>query len=241
MTNSPKPRPAHCPFLNRFLKCPCFRIFVSALTWLIIFLGFITSTAYPISSFPLTYCVCFSFLAVAAGWKVHRHSHWLRNGQQTPPHSSGAWAKWVWKGEMVGWGVALLLTSCHTGRDSVHTALWIQRQGRVTSVCCVASFGGGQGGRWCVPTVKDWFDWAAVSSILAADAGLWSEGGRDAVRGPGKTTRCETPVRGSDTLLRVWEGGFRQLTGPGGGSHNPGRNTLCCLKGRKKESDSSWS
>lgn len=94
----------HCPFLNQlhhFLYFPlhetlCHFICLCALH-LISFKGLslVSFIACPIPSFSLTYCVCFSFLAVAVGWQGHLHSRWLYIGQRKHPHLSGAWVRWV--------------------------------------------------------------------------------------------------------------------------------------------------
>lgn len=182
--------------------------------------------------FPLTYCVCPSSLAVAEGWRGHRHSRWQYIGRRKRPHSSGAWVRWGWKGGMMAWEAAHLLTGCHIGKDSVHKAPWIPHRGRAMSGCCVASSGGGQVVRWCGTTVRGWFGWVEGSSTLAA-AGVeerWSGDVRDAVRGLGRRTRCETRVKGSGILRRVLGVGYPRLTGPDGGSRNLGRRSLCCLR-----------
>lgn len=182
-------------------------------------------------SFPLTYCVCFSFLAVAVGWRGHLQFRWPCTGRRTRLRLSEAWARWAWKGGMAVLGVAPLLTGCRTGRGNARTAPLTPR-GRMLFGCCVASSGAGRVGRWHVRTVRDLFDWAAESSTLGA-AGVeerWSGGVKDAGRGRGKTTRCETQAGGSDTLLPVLGADSPQLTSPGEGSHNRGHSSLCCLK-----------
>lgn len=59
--------PPKAPSLNHFLKYPCYKIFVSALTYFYYFLlGFITLTAKAISSFP-PHLLCLLFFSGSGG------------------------------------------------------------------------------------------------------------------------------------------------------------------------------
>lgn len=175
---------------------------------------------------PLTYCVCFSFLAVAVGWRGHLHSHWQRTGKQTRPHLFGAWVRWVWKGGTVALDEVPLPTGCRTARGIARTAPWNHCRRRTTFGCCAASSSAGQGVRWCGRT-----DWAGGSSNLGVGVGeRWSVDARGAVQERGKRTRCETRAGGWGTPQLVLGASFPQLTSPGGGSHNLGRSDLCCLQ-----------
>lgn len=181
------------------------------------------------------YCVCSSSLAAAEGWRVHLRSRRLWTGRRTRPRWSAAWARWAWKGGTAAWGGALPRTGCRTAMESVRRGHGSPHRGRARAVRCVASSGEVLGARWCATTAGGWCGWAGGSSIRAGAAApvgageRWNGGVTDAVLELGTRTRWETRAEGWGIRLQGWAAGCPPPTGPGGGSRNRGRSSLCYL------------
>lgn len=116
MTNCSKLRPAHCSFLNRFLKYPCFKIFVSAPTCFDHFSFLASSLRQPTQSPPSPSLTVFAFLF----WQWRRTGRYISTltgyimGNKHPPIRLGhGWngceeGKW-WGGvSLFFWQVVIL-------------------------------------------------------------------------------------------------------------------------------------